>query len=220
MGTLKSIKIPKPSEELAEFFGIYLGDGGMGTDYQITISFNYKTERAYAAYVADLIYSLFGLKTGERIRPQYGSNDLVVNSRVLIQFLGEHGIFRGNKINKQFGLPLWVFQSRQTQIGAVRGLFDTDGCVYSHRYKAGSTLYYYPKIAFTSYSPVIRKQFFDLLVLLGFRPREYGMRVHLYSQDETLKYYREVGTHNLWHQGRFEKFCEELELEKVFTNQV
>lgn len=36
----KSIRVPVPSEELAEFIGIFLGDGGFRNAQQLAISFN------------------------------------------------------------------------------------------------------------------------------------------------------------------------------------
>ena len=218
MGSRKEIKIPAPSAELAEFLGIFFGDGGIGSGYQVSISFNHKTEQEYAIHIARLAATLFGLSSMMRIRPEHGCGDVIINSRSLVEFLHFQGIKSGDKIREGSHFPDWVFESDETRRASVRGLFDTDGCIYFHSYKIGATTYRYPKLAFTGYSPVIRRQFFDLLVLLGFHPREYGMRVHLYSQDETLKYYREVGTRNSWHRARFEEFCEDRELEQLICS--
>jgi intein/homing endonuclease len=219
VGSKKEIIIPKPSERLAEFLGIFLGDGGIGNDYQISISFNYKTEQVYAHYVAWLVSTLFGLASAMRVRPKYGCGDIIVNSRSLIEFIWSQGIRSGNKIREGSCLPDWVFEVSETRRGSVRGLFDTDGCIYRHAYRNGVTVYSYPKLALTSYLPKLQKQYFNLLVVLGFSPREYGNRVYLYSQSEVLRYWREIGTHNPWHQGRFEEFCEDLELEeRCITN--
>ena len=53
--TLKKIKKPPRSVELAKFIGIMLGDGGIRSKYQFTISFNYKTDREFAEHVVRLI---------------------------------------------------------------------------------------------------------------------------------------------------------------------
>ena len=170
-GKKKIIYIPEPSEKLAEFLGIFLGDGGFRSDFQISVSYNYKTEQAYADYVCKLIFSLFGLQTRRLIRPNYGSADLVVNSRALVQFLCDQGIVKGDKIAQATCFPPWVFESEDVRRGAVRGLFDTDGCIYRHSYQRNGILYQYPKIAFTSYSRIVRSQFFELLVQLQFNPK-------------------------------------------------
>ena len=50
---------PKKSEDLAEFIGIMLGDGGL-THFQCTIYLNSQKERSYAKYIKNLIKKLFG----------------------------------------------------------------------------------------------------------------------------------------------------------------
>ncbi|MBI2167641.1 MAG: hypothetical protein HYU34_05305 [Candidatus Omnitrophica bacterium] len=216
MGSLKSIKIPGCSETLAEFLGIFLGDGNIRSDFQIAVSFNLKTEQLYADYVSWLIDSLFGLKASTRYRFNYGGGELVVNSRRLVEFLYSQGMTKGDKIKKGASLPRWVFDNEQTRNGAARGLFDTDGCVYKHSYLVRGAVYQYPKLAFTSYSRIIRKQFAELLTLSAFHPKEYGNRVCVYSQKEVLRYFQEIGTHNPAYQLRFERFCEDVELESLF----
>jgi len=216
MGNPRSIRIPEHSEESAEFLGIVLGDGNIRSDYQIAISFNLKTEQPYADYVSRLINCLFGLKASPRYRLNYGAEELVVNSRSLVEFLYSQGMNQGDKIKGGACLPAWVFDNEPTRNGAVRGLFDTDGCIYRHSYLVNGFIYQYPKLAFTAYSEKIRKQFAGLLTLLAFHPKEYGNRVYLYSQEETLRYFQEIGTHNPAHQLRFERFCEDIGLETAF----
>lgn len=69
----KKIKHPKPSELLAEFIGIFLGDGSFGNKYQIVISWNHRCEQNYAKYIQKMILKLFGLDSKMRVRKQYGS---------------------------------------------------------------------------------------------------------------------------------------------------
>ena len=216
MGSLKPIRVPGYSEELAEFLGIFLGDGNIRSDYQLAISFNPKTERLYADYVSRLIDSLFGLKATTRYRFNYGGGELVVNSCGLVEFLYSQGMTQGDKIKKGASLPTWIFDNEQARSGAVRGLFDTDGCVYRHSYLVKGVVYQYPQLAFTSYAAKIREQFAGLLTLSAFHPKEYGNRVYVYSQKEVLRYFQEIGTHNPAYQLRFERFCEDIELEAAF----
>ena len=202
---------------MAEFLGVFLGDGNIASDYQAYISFNLKTEQPYADYLSELIFSLFRLEAKKRERPKFGAGDLVMNSCELIRFLLSQGLVKGDKIRHQAGLPPWVFESEGTIKGSLRGLFDSDGCIYRHSYSINRILYQYPKIAFTAYSPKIRSQIYQLLKQLKFCPKEQGNRVHLYSQYETLRFFKECRTHNSWHRGRFEKFCEDLHFEVSLT---
>lgn len=217
MGNLKPITVPDHSEELAEFLGIILGDGNVRSDFQVAISSNPKTEQFYADYVSQLLGSLFGLRASLRYRSDYGM-ELVINSRGLVDFLCSQGMTKGDKIKKGACLPAWVFDNELTRKGAVKGLFDTDGCVYRHSYLVNGVIYQYPKLAFTSYSAKIRKQFDELLNLLAFHPKEYRNRVYLYSQQEALRYFQEIGTHNPAYHLRFKRFCEDAELEAAFVS--
>ena len=161
------------------------------------------------------LYLLIGLETKERVRLKHGSADLLVNGRKWVQFLHGQGIVKGDKIGKAVSLPEWIFESEIMRKGALRGLFDTDGCVYRHSYLVNGVFYQYPKLALTSYSLKIRKQFFELLSGFRFDPKEYGNRIRLYSQEQTLRFLLEIGTNNPWHRHRFEEFCEDLELEQL-----
>ncbi len=80
----KKIKHPKPSELLAEFIGIFLGDGSFGTKYQIVISWNHKCEQDYAKHIQKMVRKLFGLESRIRIRKEYGSAEIVISSSNLV----------------------------------------------------------------------------------------------------------------------------------------
>ena len=60
--TLKEINKPARSSELAAFIGIMLGDGSIRSKYQLTVSFNYRTDKEFAEYAARLIKRLFGVE--------------------------------------------------------------------------------------------------------------------------------------------------------------
>ncbi len=49
--TRKEIKRPEKSFKLTEFIGIMLGDGGVSSNHQITVSFNGKKDQDYAFYI-------------------------------------------------------------------------------------------------------------------------------------------------------------------------
>ena len=112
----KTIKIPDPSELLAEFIGIFLGDGSFRNKYQITISYNHRTEKGYAAYIRRIVYKLFGLRSNVRIRKKYGSAEAVVTSSNLVDYLRkETGLSYGNSRN-QLILPGWISRNKKYKI--------------------------------------------------------------------------------------------------------
>ena len=56
----KKINIPEVNEKLAEFIGVYLGDGTM-TKYLLRISGDYRYDLHYFYYLNNLIKDLFGI---------------------------------------------------------------------------------------------------------------------------------------------------------------
>jgi len=202
----KEIKYPRKSSLLAEFIGIMIGDGGVRNRYQITISYNWKQDKKYANYIQKLIKNLFGISSARYIREELGSADIVVTGRNLIEFLEKIGIEKGDKIINQIDVPDWIFERKQYQIACLKGLFDTDGCVYPHKYKVDGKWYSFTKIVFTSYSRPLCKTIFQILKGLNFSPRLYGNRVYLYKRAEVDRYFKEIGTHNPRYLERYKIF--------------
>lgn len=114
--TRKKIRYPQKSPLLAEFVGIMLGDGGCHNDYQFTVSFNPKKDMEYAYYIQQLITKLFSVSSTIDVRDKYGSGDIIVNGRNLVEFLNKIGIAKGNKVVKQIDIPQWIFASKDYKI--------------------------------------------------------------------------------------------------------
>lgn len=57
----REIFCPQKNEELAEFVGIMLGDGGI-TKRQVIVTLNPKTDKAYSIFVKKLMERLFKIK--------------------------------------------------------------------------------------------------------------------------------------------------------------
>jgi len=208
----KKIKCPKKSSALAEFIGIMLGDGGISSNYQLTVSFNPKLDIEYAHYVQKLITKLFSISSAIKIREKYGNANVVVSGRNLIEFLHQHGIEKGNKVAKQVDIPKWIWDSREYKIGCLRGLIDTDGCFYKHSYTVNGKEYTYIKMCFTNYSQPLLKSVTTILKDLGFRPKNTAKnRVYLYTLDQIKKYFGIIGTKNTRYFNFYRKFITNYE---------
>ena len=129
LNTRKVIRIPPRSEELAEFIGIFLGDGGFRNAWQITISFNMHADRAYAEFIHALIKRLFGLDVTWQIREFFGSGDLLISSIALVEFFERVGLHRGRKTPISVAVPDWIESEKDYRIACLRGLMDTDGSI-------------------------------------------------------------------------------------------
>jgi|WetSurMetagenome_2_1015567.scaffolds.fasta_scaffold01387_6 hypothetical protein len=200
----KKIIEPEISSDLAEFTGIMIGDGGM-TERQITITINYKTDRQYIVFIKKLIRKIF------RITPKvyYHENDLgaiiAISRTNLVKFCQSIGLKKGNKLKQGLDVPDWVMKRKDFKISCLRGMMDTDGCVYSECHNIRGKKYCYPKMSLVSYSPALRKTIFNIFKGLGFNPVIRNDRsVQLESREDIVKYFKIVKTNNLKHTKRFE----------------
>ena len=198
------IKKPRRSEDLAEFVGIMLGDGGI-TQYQVTITFHSEDEKEYIKFVSNLIKRLFDVPIGIYYDKEDRSVDLVVSRSELVHFCIEKlGLKKGNKIKQQVDIPDWIKRNKQYRVACVRGLVDTDGCVFTHRYKVNVKFYSYKKLCFTSYSEPLRQSVFNILKDNGLNPRFAQQRdVRFDSIEDIQRYFKIFGSHNPKHLKRY-----------------
>lgn len=192
----KEIQKPPQDTELASFIGIMLGDGSICSRYQFTVSFNYKTDREYAEYVARLIKRLFAVRhTISRKRGCLGA-DIVVSSVGIVSFLLARGLTAGNKIKNQVDIPGWIKNNTNFQKACLRGLFDTDGSLYCHRYKVNGKWYEYLKLDFTSCSKPLLYSVYEILSNLGIKYALKGVHISISAQADVNKYLAKVGSSN------------------------
>jgi len=200
----KPIRKPKYSRDLAEFVGFVLGDGGI-TQRQVTITLHYKDDKEYGKFVVDLIKKLFKVPVGAYYDKKSSVVNYCVSRSELVHFCTEKlGLKKGNKIKQQVDIPNWIKQNRFYSIACVRGLVDTDGCVFTHSYKVNGKLYRYKKLVFTSYSKPLRYSVFEIMKDNGLNPRLAQERdIRLDSIEDMQKYFRIIDSHNPKHLKRY-----------------
>lgn len=203
----KEIKHPHKSEHLAEFIGIMLGDGCVCSPYQVSVAFNGQIDREYARYVQQLINNLFGISSTMQIRKDSSAN-IIISAINLVKFLEKVGIKKGNKVANQVDIPDWIFEKKEYQIGCLRGLFDTDGCVYKHNYRVGGKLYSYLKMSFRNYSVPLLKSIKQMSEHLGLHPviDTKHQTVYINRAKEVKKYFLDIKTSNPRYLEKFNKF--------------
>lgn len=197
---VKSYVLPKNySEELAEFVGILLGDGSVQKS-QLQITLNSKKDEKYSRYVSNLGRALFGEFPKLTLKKRQNAINLFYNGEFLINYLIGIGLFVGNKVKLQVDVPDWIKFSKKYRIVCLRGLMDTDGGVFIHKYKINGKLYKYRKICFSNRSLPLLYFVRDVLKELGFTPKirmkVANEKVWLYNEQEVDKYREKVGSHN------------------------
>ncbi|MCX5696819.1 MAG: hypothetical protein NTU54_02405 [Candidatus Omnitrophica bacterium] len=204
--TLKEIKKPSRSVELAKLIGIMLGDGGIRSKYQLTISFNYKTDWEFAEHVARLIKRLFAVEHKISKRKDSLGADIVISSASVIAFLLKQGLKAGNKVKNQVDIPAWIMSDVEFQKACLRGLVDTDGSLYCHRYKVNNKWYEYLKLDFTSCSKPLLRSAYEIFSNLGIKTSLKGVHITVSAKAEVNKYLSIVGSSNTKFLDRWKRF--------------
>lgn len=202
LGKIPPVKIfnrPKLSEKLAEFFGIMLGDGSM-SKLQINITLNSVADANYINVVINLCNKLFGVRPKDRKRKRQNARVIYYDGINLVKYLIKFGLIPGNKVKNQVGVPKWILNNSKYKTACLRGLMDTDGGVFTHRYKVNDKPYAYRKICFTNRSLPLLHFVYQTLMELGFNPKLVdkveNKKVWLYNTHEVDRYLSLVKSSN------------------------
>ncbi len=192
-------KPKKRTNELAEFIGILLGDGHIDKN-QWSITLNSIADKEYSQFVVKLVEKLFKFKPGLFYRKD--SNALVIYGGGIksIEYFQELGLFIGNKIKQQVGVPEWIKTGGGFRISCLRGLMDTDGGIFIHRYKVNGKIYQYKKLCFVNRSMPLLNFVDESLYMLQLQPKlktkQASKHVWLYNQEKVNQYLELVCSHN------------------------
>jgi len=200
----KPIRKPNFSQNLAEFAGIMLGDGGI-SQRQVIITLHYKDDKEYGKFATTLIKKLFNVPVSAYLRKENSVINYTISRSELVRFcVNKLGLKKGNKIKQKVDIPKWIKQKNSYSIACVRGLVDTDGCVFTHTYKVNNKPYSYKKLLFTSYSKPLRESVFDILQKNGLHPRlAQSKDVRLDNIADMKRYFKTFGSHNPKHLKRY-----------------
>ena len=194
----KKVILPKYSPLLAEFFGIMMGDGGINNPWQANITLNSIKDARYAKYIFNTCKKLFGIMPA--IRKRKTRNTLIVSlaSTSVVDFLVMNGLVRGNKLKTGLRIPKWILNNRSYKKACVRGLIDTDGCIFIHTHKVLNKTYKNISLCFTSCSPELIFQVMEIFAEFGIigHISKRGQDIYLYQEDSIIKYLKIFSTSN------------------------
>ena len=205
----KPCKSFEHSEEFAELVGILLGDGnitayvnGRAQVYQVNVASGRKNEESYARnFVAPLLTKLSGI--GHKILLKNNAVYSCINSKEFVKELERNGLLPGNKIKNKLRIPGWIFEKDRYLRACIRGLVDTDGSV--HRLSNKDP--HLGRISFKNFNQFLLEDVRNALIKLGFHPSKFIYRsIFLTRKADLVKYYKEIGSNNLYKLKRLEKF--------------
>jgi len=200
------IKKSKYSLELAEFFGIMIGDGGI-TKRQVTVTLNSESDKKYVPYVSNLMRYLFGIIPNKSTRKKQKAVSLCISRSELVNFLHAHGLKIGNKIRQELDIPSWILSRKSWTINCIKGIMDTDGSVFGERHKYKDKVYNYPRIHFVSASEKLLNSIYKILCSFDLKPflRHNARRVSIERAEDIEKYFNVFGTSNPKHKSRYKE---------------
>ena len=207
-GNIKVINIPAKDERLAELVGIILGDGNIHfyqksrdiSHYSLRIAGNYIKDYEYLTkYVANLCEDLFLIKVKFYKQPKTNCLYILLQGRLVIDFLINIGLKSGNKIKSQVTIPKWIWENDNYLKFCVRGLIDTDGCIYEMTPHWPGLF----QLNFENRNFTLLKDTRNALIKLGYSPSKIcgnrtknGTKFYVSRKAEIKKFYKEIGSSN------------------------
>lgn len=193
----RSVTAPRRSIHFAELIGAILGDGTV-TQYQLILHSNID-EGEYSNFLSDLIMEVFHVAVATHQLKKEGVMRLVCSRVGVVIHLQKAGIGIGNKVRRQAGVPSWIRRDKTFSLACLRGLIDTDGCVYLDRHHINGKTYTSLCIAFTNASKPLLDFVCETWKFLGFHPTRHERSVRLRRREEVLRHAKEVGFSNPKH---------------------
>lgn len=203
---LKPIAIPRQSVRLAELIGILMGDGHVGL-YQTSVVTNSDTDFQHALFVKTLIEQLFGVQARLTNRRDTKACAVIVSSKSICRFLAAQGIPQGNKITMGMRIPDWIRNKLPYRQALLRGLFDTDGCVYIDTHHSHGKVYENLGMAFANQSVPLLSFFKETLEKIGLHPtQKTRFRVFLRRKEDIRRYFDLIGSSNKKHLTKVHRY--------------
>lgn len=194
----RSIRLPRKSTKLAEFLGIMMGDGTLAP-YHIAITLNAVDDLEYSYFVSKIIEELFQTEAKRYSKKDAKVLNIVVSRIKLVDYLRKLGLPKGDKVKQRLSIPNWIKSNKKYARACVRGLVDTDGSVYEHRYSVKGKIYCYTKISFTSASTLLCKEVENILKSEGIKTSRSEKNVRIEDFASVNCYVKKFKSHNPKH---------------------
>lgn len=222
-GNSREMNLNMPlSIELCEFIGAFMGDGCIDSHidkrgkshYHISITGNAELDSDYLTKVIPSFVATI-IDANPRLYPRSDCKAIILNfhSKALFKLLTERFQFPIGKKTLIVKIPDEIFSSDERLVfAAVRGIFDTDGCVFLDKRKI--YLKPYPRITLQITSEPLFLQlkkfltnYFSLYTYRSDKRGSYYLEV--YGHRQLAKWMQLIGFSNKRHLNKVEQLNEE-----------
>jgi len=182
---------------LAEIIGVLNGDGYISPlNYEICVVGNCH-EKNYLYYLKKLFEKNFRINFNYQI--DKSKFKLRGYSIKLFDLLTkEYGLPKGNKMGK-LKIPLKIKENKDFLISYIRGLFDTDGTIYTRRKRD-------PVIEISSGDNKYLKEVKQTLNSLGFKAGIGKHRTFIYNKEDVRRFFNLIKPANTKHLKKYKEY--------------
>jgi intein/homing endonuclease len=210
------------NEKLAEEIGWHIGDGSMnyysyggGKKGLYQLRGHIKDDKFhYLERIRPIMKDLYNIDVVLRDMPSTGVFGFQLWSDDLVVFKRKLGLPLGKKYN--ISIPYVFLKSESLKKSVVRGIFDTDGCLYLE--KKNKKLY--PRLEITTVSVNLGIQLLDIFRSLGFRATKWNVisrngskncyKVAIRGDLMLHKFMREIKSANPKHIAKYDLYSKTL----------
>jgi hypothetical protein len=199
----------KLNKEVCEIIGAFIGDGYIGLyggGYTIGFSGDKILDEEYHKYLKSLIKKNFPF-TNPRLYYRNDENSLMLKiySKKLFNFFMKLGFNCGKKSNI-IKIPEIILKDKELMNATIRGIFDTDGCIFFDKRKIYKKPY--PRITLQIASISLINQLEEYLskefrLYVNKDNREgYRNYIEIYGFEQLEKFIKQIGFSNKRHLDR------------------
>lgn len=196
------IQLPnEPTPNLAEEFGIHIGDGSMNLykNKGLTSIAIDPRDKDYMNFIKGLYKKLYNVDV--KLRTWSRAYGFQLSSTELVEFKNKFGLPLGKKENIK--IPEWIKKNKQFQKACLRGIFDTDGTLYIEtKYNKP-----YPRIQISSISEPLIEDIYSILIDFEFKVSKWKETfknknwkpryvIALRGYKQLQKWMKEIGSNN------------------------
>lgn len=158
------------NNNLAYVIGVAIGDGNLSNPNGRAVRLRVSCDNKYPKIIERIkkaIQQLLPKNKVSTVDTKRNCTDISCYSNKLEDFLGWKAK-DGSKYKQNVSVPVWIRANKKYTISCLKGLFETDGCIYNDRgYKMAN---------FVTIIPNLACDVIQMIKDIGFKPKKYTIK--------------------------------------------